>query len=177
MCPRGLWCHPAKVVCVVFRTGGSNPPAGVKKERHWSVFKMCAQKKERRYENMKIEKIEKNQFSIAHIESDGKIITDTQSALDLIMTVRYETGAERIVLNKAAVTEDFFILSSGVAGEILQKLINYHVKLAIYGDYTKYTSKPLRDFIYESNNGKDIFFVATKEEAVDKLGACEWNAV
>ena len=39
----------------------------------------------------------------------------------------------------------------------------------IYGDYSKYTSKPLKDFIYESNKGKDIFFVSTKGEAVEYL--------
>ncbi len=61
------------------------------------------------------------------------------------------------------------MLSKGLAGEILQKFINYQVKFAIYGDYSKYTSKPLKDFIYESNNGKDIFFVENEEEAMDKL--------
>lgn len=38
-----------------------------------------------------------------------------------------------------------------------------------YGDYIKYPSKPLKDFIYESNQGKDVFFVAKKEEAIQKL--------
>lgn len=60
-----------------------------------------------------------------------------------------------------------------MAGEILQKFINYHVKIAIYGDYSVYTSKPLRDFIYESNHGKDVFFVETKEEAIQKLVDCK----
>ena len=32
-----------------------------------------------------------------------------------------------------------------------------------------YTSKPLKDFIYESNKGKDVFFVSTEEEAVDMM--------
>ncbi|NLL93799.1 MAG: DUF4180 domain-containing protein [Clostridiales bacterium] len=27
----------------------------------------------------------------------------------------------------------------------------------------------IQDFIYESNNGKDFFFVATKEEAIQML--------
>lgn len=67
------------------------------------------------------------------------------------------------------VCEEFFILSSGLAGDVLQKYINYHIRAAIYGDYTRYTSKPLRDFIYESNHGKDFFFTATKEEAIQKL--------
>ena len=47
--------------------------------------------------------------------------------------------------------------------------MNYHVKMAVYGDYSQYTSKPLKDFIYESNHGKDFFFVETKEEAVRRL--------
>ena len=60
-----------------------------------------------------------------------------------------------------------------MAGEILQKFINYRVKAAIYGDYSRYTSKPLRDFIYESNNGRDFFFVAAREEAVEKLAGAK----
>lgn len=118
---------------------------------------------------MTTELLNKNGIIIAIVSSEEKIITDTQSVLDLVMTVKYETGAEKIVLNKKNIADDFFILSSGLAGEIVQKFINYHVKVAIYGDYSYYTSKPLRDFIFESNRGKDIFFVSTKEEAVEKL--------
>ena len=47
--------------------------------------------------------------------------------------------------------------------------MNYGGRIAIYGDYSHYTSKPLKDFIYESNKGKDVFFVATQDEAVDML--------
>lgn len=61
-------------------------------------------------------------------------------------------------------------MSSGLAGEVLQKFINYHVKIAIYGDYSHYTSKPLHDFIYESNKGNHVFFAPSKDEAINKLG-------
>lgn len=63
--------------------------------------------------------------------------------------------------------------SSGtqLAGEILQKCSNYRIKLAIYGDYSGYTSKPLHDFIYESNLGNDFFFVSAREEALEQLFA------
>ena len=104
-------------------------------------------------------------MDIAVVSSDEKVIVDVQSALDLVMTVKYETGASRIVLDKNLICEEFFILSTGVAGEILQKFINYRVKAAIYGDYSRYTSKPLRDFIYESNNGHDFFFVSTDRKS------------
>jgi hypothetical protein len=41
--------------------------------------------------------------------------------------------------------------------------------LAIIGDYSKYTSKNLQDFIRESNKGNRIFFVNDFEEALKKL--------
>lgn len=107
---------------------------------------------------------------IAIVKSDEMIIEDVQSAIDFIMNIKYETNCNKIALNKEAIIEDFFILSKGLAGEILQKFINYQTKFAIYGDFSKYTSKPLRDFIYESNNGKDIFFVENEEQAIEKLG-------
>ena len=120
---------------------------------------------------MKTEVIKKNNTEIAVVSSEELLITDVQSALDLVMTVSYETGCANIVLNKEAVAEDFFVLSTCLAGEILQKFINYGVRFAIYGDFSGYTSKPLKDFIYESNNGRDIFFTASLEKAVEKLTA------
>ena len=106
---------------------------------------------------------------IAVVNSNELIIKDVQSAIDFIMTIKYETNCNKIALNKSAVVEDFFILSKGLAGEILQKFINYQTKFAIYGDYSKYTSKPLKDFIYESNKGKDIFFVSNEDESIEML--------
>lgn len=116
---------------------------------------------------MKIELLKEKEIAI--VSSDEKIITDTQSALDLVMTVKYETGTNKIIMEKRNIADEFFVLSSGMAGEILQKFINYHIKIAIYGDYSKYTSKPLKDFIYESNKGKDVLFVSSLDEAVEML--------
>ena len=118
---------------------------------------------------MIIEKIEKSNIVCAVIKSDEIIIKDAQSALDLLMSAKYEVGTKNIVIDKKLVSEDFFVLSTGLAGEILQKFINYGGRIAIYGDYSHYTSKPLKDFIYESNKGKDVFFSATLSEAIEKL--------
>ncbi|HUM43632.1 MAG TPA: DUF4180 domain-containing protein, partial [Fervidobacterium sp.] len=65
----------------------------------------------------------------------------------MMMTALYDTGCERIVINKEAICEEFFDLSTRLAGEILQKFVNYNIKIAIVGDFSKYTSKSLRDFI------------------------------
>ncbi len=118
---------------------------------------------------MDFKKIEKNNIVCAVVEGDDVVITDAQSALDLLMSAKYDIGTKNIVIDKNLITEDFFILSRGLAGEILQKYVNYGGRIAIYGDYSHYTSKPLKDFIYESNKGKDVFFVATEDEAIAML--------
>jgi hypothetical protein len=112
----------------------------------------------------------KNGVAVIKNEENGNpIIADAQSALDLMATVKYETGCDCIAISKPSVVEAFFVLSTGIAGEILQKFVTYRVKLAIIGDFSRYTSKPLKDFIYESNSGSHIFFVGSEEEAVAKL--------
>ena len=113
--------------------------------------------------------IEKIGEGIARVRSKEPVLTDAGSMLDLMATVRYETLCNKIAIDKSAVAENFFILSTGVAGEILQKCVNYRLKLAIIGNFSAYTSKPLKDFIYESNKGRDFFFVSTEEEAIQRL--------
>ena len=118
---------------------------------------------------MNIKKITANNTEIAVVNNDEVCISDVQSALDFMISVNHETGNHSIIINKEAIVEDFFILSTRLAGEILQKFITYQFKLAIVGDFSGYTSKPLKDFIYESNHGKDIFFVSSEKEAIEKL--------
>lgn len=118
---------------------------------------------------MEIQKVEKNGVACAVIQSGDAVITDPQSALDVLMAAKYEAGTKNIVIDKKLITEDFFILSSGLAGEILQKYVNYGGRIAIYGDFSHYKSKPLKDFIYESNKGHSVFFVSTPEEAISML--------
>jgi len=114
----------------------------------------------------------KNQMRIAVINDDEVLIHDSQSALDFIMSISYNDSCNAAAINKEALSDDFFVLSTGVAGEILQKAVNYRMKLAIIGDFSEYTSKPLNDFIYECNNGRDIFFVNDEDAAVSKLCRC-----
>ena len=106
---------------------------------------------------------------IVVVNSDSIIIVDGQSAMDLLATVHYDDECDRIAINKEAIIDDFFVLSSGVAGEVLQKVVNFRKKFAIIGDFSVYTSKSLHDFIYECNSGRDVFFVKTEQEAINRL--------
>jgi hypothetical protein len=60
---------------------------------------------------------------IALIIADEIIIKDTQSALDMIASAQYETDCDKFIVYKSCVVDDFFVLSTGIAGEILQKFI------------------------------------------------------
>ncbi len=118
---------------------------------------------------MNIKTVKTANTEIAVVSSDDICISDGQSALDFMMSLNYETGCRSIAINKEAIAEDFFILSTRVAGDVLQKFINYHFRLAIIGDFSEYKSKALKDFMFESNNGRDIFFVACESDAINKL--------
>lgn len=118
---------------------------------------------------MKVRIDEKGNSKAAVIESHDILIKDTQDALDLMATIRHMYDCDKMVVNKSAVTESFFDLKTGIAGEILQKYTNYNMKIAIVGDYEIYTSKSLKDFIYESNKGSQVFFLADEKEALDRL--------
>lgn len=109
---------------------------------------------------------------VAYVQEAGLMISNVQSALDLFATIRYEYGCNAMIIEKEAIVEDFFDLSTRLAGEIVQKYVNYGMKLAVIGDFSSYSSKSLQDYIYECNKGKDIFFVKNEEEATTLILKC-----
>ena len=110
-----------------------------------------------------------NNGKVVVVNSEVPIILDGQSALEFAVNIGYEHDCNNIAVNKAAVVEDFFKLSTGIAGEVVQKFVNYGFRLAIIGDFSGYTSKPLHDYIYECNKGEHLYFVTDENEAVAKL--------
>ncbi len=117
---------------------------------------------------MKIEIHNLNCMKIAEIVSDIIIISNSQDGLDMLGNLYYQ-GFDKIIVHKKNIIPDFFDLKNGMAGEILQKFSNYRVRLAILGDYTPYSSKSIKDFIYESNKKGHINFVSTLTEALKIL--------
>ncbi len=118
---------------------------------------------------MDIRLIEDAGGKIMVVSSDEPVLKDAQTSLDTIVWLYYEYGAQKVLINKSGVAEDFFKLSSGLAGEIAQKFVTYHFKLAIVGDFSHYTSEPLKAYMYESNRGRHLYFAATEEEALQWL--------
>lgn len=105
---------------------------------------------------------------ISELADDEFQIKNVQDALDL-MVESNEQGARKLIVNEKNICPDFFDLKTGLAGEIVQKFSNYDMCLAIIGDFSKFTSKSLQDFIYESNLTGRINFVSTVDEALEKF--------
>ncbi|KFF01505.1 DUF4180 domain-containing protein [Chryseobacterium luteum] len=111
-----------------------------------------------------------NNIKIAEIISDEIIIQSVQDGLDLLGDIYYQ-GFDKVIMYEKNVTPEFFDLKTKIAGDILQKFSNYRISLAIVGEFDKYESKSMKDFIFESNKTKHINFVETLEDALNRLGS------
>ena len=102
---------------------------------------------------------------IAEIISDDIVLQTVEDAVDLIGNMSYQ-GFGKLIIHEENIISDFFELKNKIAGNILQKFSQYSMPLAIIGDFEKYESKSLNDFIFESNKGKQINFVTTIEDGL-----------
>jgi len=109
-----------------------------------------------------------NGLQIAEVTGADFKISILQDAVDLLGDL-YFNNCSRIILNESNIHPDFFRLHTGFAGDVLQKFSNYNCRVAIIGEFSKYTSKSLQDFIRECNKGNRVFFVSDINEAFNKL--------
>lgn len=112
--------------------------------------------------------IVKSGLMVAVAEASQRIAS-AQDALDLMAEAWFQGAYGGIILLKENLDERFFDLKTGLAGAVLQKFSNYRMKLAIVGDFTAYKSKSLKDFIYECNQGRLVFFKGDMEQALEAL--------
>lgn len=101
--------------------------------------------------------IELTQGPATYFITDEVLIRSEQDALNLMG----ESEAQTFILHDYNFEPDFFDLSTRKLGDILQKFTNYRIRLAIIGDFSKYPSKILPNFIAESNRQKQYLFVSS----------------
>lgn len=105
-----------------------------------------------------------NDIKIAEIITDKIILRTLEDGLDLLGNLYYQ-GFDKIIIHEKNITPEFFDLKTKIAGDILQKFAQYQMPLIIVGDFSKFESKSLNDFILESNKGKQINFVPSVSDA------------
>jgi hypothetical protein len=103
------------------------------------------------------------------VPAEGPSLHSDQDAVDLIAKA-IEHDAEVVLLPAERLTDDFFTLRTRLAGEFVQKFVNYRLRLAILGDISDHLARSaaLRDFVTETNRGNQLWFVATSAE-LDRL--------
>jgi hypothetical protein len=106
------------------------------------------------------------------VDAAGPLIGARQDAVDLVGEAM-GMGAGVVALPVSRLDPAFFTLSSGIAGEFIQTLINYRRIVAIIGDISAHTaaSSALRDFVRESNRGRSVFFLPDVEALAEKLAS------
>jgi hypothetical protein len=104
------------------------------------------------------------------LPADGPAIAGGQDVLDLIGDA-YGHQADLLAVPVGRLDPGFFRLSTGIAGEVLQKFVNYQLRLAVVGDLSPQLaeSSALRAFVHESNNGRHVWFVEDLDELDAKL--------
>ncbi|GAA3466211.1 DUF4180 domain-containing protein [Nonomuraea roseola] len=89
----------------------------------------------------------------------GPPLTTLQDATDLIGAAFL--GAQMIAIPADRLDQRFFTLSTRFAGEVMQKFVNYRLRLAVIGDISRHleASSALRDLVHESNQADHIWFL------------------
>jgi Domain of unknown function (DUF4180) len=116
--------------------------------------------------------VEINGHRLLVVEDEGPALARVQDMLDLIGEALSQR-ASLIVVPVVWLDPAFFRLRSGFAGEIVQKIVNYRLRLAVIGDISAFTaaSNALGDFVRESNRGRNIFFLPDLDALAAKLSA------
>lgn len=93
--------------------------------------------------------------------ADGAKLDGERAATDIIGD-SYASQPAVVAIPVARLSPDFLTLSNRIAGNVIQKFVNYGVAIAFVGDISEAVaaSNALRDFVRESNRGRHVWFVA-----------------
>ena len=112
---------------------------------------------------------ERNGVRVLVCSADRRLRTERDAA-DLVGEA-LSNRAEWLLIPVESLDDDFFRLKTRIAGGIIQKFVNYRRRVAIVGDISRFVeeSDALRDFVYESNRGDQVWFLATAGEFDERL--------
>lgn len=102
----------------------------------------------------------------------GPALDGERAAVDIIGDA-YGSGARIVVVPLSRLSPDFLTLSTRIAGDAIQKFVNYGLKVAFVGDVSARVAAggALADFVRESNQGRHVLFVADMAELEERIGS------
>lgn len=105
-----------------------------------------------------------NDTIVLELDPSGPLVGSERDATD-ILGEAFAHNATVIVIPAERLDPDFLRLRSGLAGNFIQKLQNYHCRLVVLGDISAAVaaSTALRDFVYETNAIGNHRFVGDRQ--------------
>jgi hypothetical protein len=115
---------------------------------------------------------ERNGVRVLDCDANGAKLRSDRDAVDIVGEALSQR-CKLVVLPIERLDESFFSLKTRIAGEIIQKFVNYELRLAIVGDIARHVeaSTALRDFVLETNRGRQVWFVADRAELDRRINA------
>jgi hypothetical protein len=97
----------------------------------------------------------------------------TRAEFNDLIASAWSQKASLVAIPLARLDPGFLDLRSGIAGEVMQKFVTYHLRLALIGDMSAplAQSRAWRDFVRETNQGNSVWFVDDLDALIDKLAA------
>jgi hypothetical protein len=108
---------------------------------------------------------------IAEVESTACFEPDAACASDPVTALKscIEHGRRALLFDHGSLPAAFFDLRTGLAGELVQKLVNYHVRMAAVVPDLAMQSPRFRELAREADAGRQFRFFATRQQAIDWL--------
>lgn len=102
--------------------------------------------------------------------AEGLPLKTESDALELVAAAR-SADVDGVVVRTSELDESFFRLSTGMAGAIVQKLVNYGLRLVLVGEVCGHigNSNAFRDYVREANRGKELWFVKSMDDLKKRL--------
>lgn len=108
-----------------------------------------------------------NRKFVETLPGPEKLATE-QDALDLVAACG-EYRVDRLMIHGESLTDDFFRLSTGVAGAVLQKFVNYRIRVAAVVSPEQANQGKFREMMLETNRGSQFRIFFDRETAADWL--------
>lgn len=104
------------------------------------------------------------------VDAEGTELARERDATDLL-PLAWEARAALVAVPAARMSPDFWRLPTGLLGAVVQKFVNYGVRLAFVGDLSAElaASRALTDYVREANRGKTTWFVDDLAELEARL--------
>ncbi|HEX7240358.1 MAG TPA: DUF4180 domain-containing protein [Longimicrobiaceae bacterium] len=87
------------------------------------------------------------------------------------VTACIESGAPCVLFDDGTLPPEFFDLSTGVAGAMVQRLVTYGIRMAVVVPDPSVHSRPFQDFAREASAGKQFRFFPDRKRAMEWLAS------